>query len=161
MIPLPLKHYDEAGTVLAPRWFYWMLAIACRDLLLVVAFTAIPAESARLYRLFFPHSDTLWLQVVATLPFLLVVLLVSFREQLWQHGYTGWRLLIKPLCSLGALFQLGVVVSFLQRAGWQFDGYLGSVVMVLVTFIYMVNRSHHIDVMLKDWRQPPVRVKQN
>ena len=66
MIPLPLKHYDEAGTVLPPRWLYWMLAIACRDLLLVAAFTAIPAESDRLYRIFFPHSDVLWLQIAVT-----------------------------------------------------------------------------------------------
>ena len=92
MIPLPLKHYDEAGTVLPPRWFYWMLAIACRDLLLVAAFTAIPAESERLYRIFFPHSDVLWLQIAVTLPFLLVIVLMSFREHLWKRGYTGWRL---------------------------------------------------------------------
>lgn len=157
MIPLPLKHYDEAGTVLPPRWFYWMLAIACRDLLLVAAFTAIPAESDRLYRIFFPHSDVLWLQIAVTLPFVLVIVLMSFREHLWKRGYTGWRLLIKPLCTLGSLCQLLLIGSFLERAGWQFNGYLGAVALLMIALMYMVNRSQHLAIMLHDWRQPPAR----
>lgn len=156
MIPLPLKHYDEAGIVLPPRWFYWLLAIACRDVLLVAAFTAVPAESETLYRLFFPHSDTLWLQMVAALPFMLVVVLLSFREKLWQRQLTGWRYMIRPLCTVGALIQMGVAGYFLARSGWQFDGYLGSVVLLLCALIYMVNRSSHVSIMLHDWRQPPV-----
>ncbi|WP_296048938.1 DUF2919 family protein [uncultured Alteromonas sp.] len=155
MIPLPLKHYDEAGTVLPPKWLYWMLALACRDLLLVSAFTAIPAESDRLYRIFFPHSDVLWLQIVVTLPFLLALIVMSFREHLWKRGYTRWRLTIKPLCSLGCAGQLLLIGSFLGRAGWQFNGYLGAVALLLIAFIYMVNRSNHLAIMLHDWRQPP------
>lgn len=157
MILLPLRHYDEAGIVLPPKWFYWMLALASRDLLLVAAFTAIPAESETLYRLFFPHSDSLWLQICATLPFLFVVVLVSFREYLWKRQWTGWRRLIRPMCNLGCIVQLGVVASFLQRAGWRFDGYLGAVVLLLLAFLYMVNRSGHLSIMLDDWRQPPIK----
>ncbi|MDC8830939.1 DUF2919 family protein [Alteromonas gilva] len=155
MLKLPLNYYDEAGVVLPPRWFYWMLMIACRDVLLVCAFAAIPAESDRLYRLFFPHSDSLWLQLLSSLPFIAVIILLSFRGRLWQVGCSRWRLAVRPLCWLGCLTQLMVVSYLLQRSGWQFDLYLGAVIVLLVAFTIMLVRSRHLTVMLDDWQQLP------
>ncbi|NVK56032.1 MAG: DUF2919 family protein [Alteromonadaceae bacterium] len=155
MLKLPLNYYDEAGVVLPPRWFYWMLLIACRDVLLVCAFAAIPAESDRLYRLFFPHTDSLWLQLVASLPFVLVIVLLSFRDRLWQAGFSWWRLIVRPLVWLGCLVQLTVVFSLLRRNDWQFDLYMGAVIVLLLTFSIMLARSRHLAVMIEDWQQLP------
>jgi len=158
MLKLPLNYYDEAGVVLPPRWFYWMLMIACRDVLLLCVFAAIPAESDRLYQLFFPHSNSLWLQLLVSLPFVAVIIILSFRGRLWQAGFSGWQRVVRPLCWLGCLSQIVVVSYLLQQNNWQFDLYLGSVIVLLVAFIIMLARSRHLSVMLEDWQQPPTEV---
>lgn len=159
MLSLPLKCYDESGVVLPPRWLYWMLALACRDILLVVAFTAIPAESDRLYQLFFPHSDSLSVQLLCTIPFAIVVILLSFRAHLWQREFTQWRLALRPLMALGIVCQIAMTGYFLHRMGWQFDGYFGAVALFMLSFSYMLARSHHLAVMINDWQQLPVTKK--
>lgn len=154
-LKLPLRCYDETGVVLPPTWFYLLLILGCRDLILVCLFSALPQQETVLYSLFFPDSSSLWIRLVTAMPFVAVVAILGMRKNLWRHNYVAWRNTILPLCWLGVLSQLLVIGYLLNGTEWAFNGYFASALSGLVLFAYLLVHSHHLRVMVNDWQTPP------
>ncbi len=138
-----------------PNWWYGFLAFGARDVLLVLLITALPGEADTLFKLVFVHREWLVWQLLAALPFLFVFVLTSFRTSFWKRGKAGWRRWLKPVCWIGIIGQLSLVLLFTIQTGGQFNVYYGSIFIGLCVMAYMLTKSRHVQIMIADWQRIP------
>lgn len=151
-LPLPLHCYDEAGIIKPPAWLYWLLLFVCIDWVVLVFSLALREHTTQLLGLFYPAKSQLAMQLAATVPFIVVLLLLGNRQRLWQRQQRGWAGWIKPAIAVGVLFSLASSVWQIAAGHWQFQ-FLQAVKLLLVLLLgTMLIRSHHLQLMVSDWR---------
>lgn len=154
MLKLPLKYYDESGRILPPAWFYSLLIVLCLDWLAFIFSLASRTQTNELLAFFYPQKESLGLGLVASLPVLVALVLVSQRERLWQRNAVNWRLIIVPLVHIGIVAQLSVQLFYAMHHHWGFEYVTGVKIVTLSTAFYAVTRSRHLKWMIKDWAAP-------
>ncbi|WP_269520144.1 DUF2919 family protein [Alteromonas sp. BMJM2] len=163
MLKLPLKYYDESGRILPPVWLYSLLLLLCIDWLVFIFSVASRTQTTDLLAFFYPQKEALGLNLVASLPVLLTLVLISQRERLWKHDLIRWRHCILPFIQIGVLILLTSQVYYLMHHQWGFEVVTAVKILLYSMTLYVVTRSRHLKWMINDWATPTVEVpdKQN
>lgn len=153
MLPLPLHCYEESGRIKPPRWLPLILALGCKDILLVIAAMTLPEHTSRLLSILYQSNTHMAWQLLLALPFVVVFAMVSFREKLFKKGCSRWANWVRPLCIGGFTFDLANQGYSLQAIHWQFSLHIGVFIMLYGLAIMTVVRSRHLKLMQIDWRK--------
>ena len=151
---LPLHCYDEAGRIKPPLWLYWMLLILCSDWIALVFSLVTFGQTSELLSVLYADKTVLGWRLLATWPFLTVILLMGNRERLWKKELTGWRLGIMPLIWTGNIVSIAAQMQTVLHDQWDFHWTPACFILVNVLVFVTVMRSRHIRLMVSDWRDP-------
>jgi len=161
MLKLPLKYYDESGRILPPRWLYALLLLLCADWALFIFSLASRSQTDVLLHFFYPHSKSLLIALVTSVPALLSLLLLSQRERLWKKGLISWRRWFIPclLLGVGALLISQIVYAITHH--WAFELITAIRLVMSVIGLYTIAKSRHLRWMVEDWAYPNVQDDSN
>ncbi len=154
MLKLPLSCYDESGRILPPRWLYAVFILLCIDWLAFIFSLASRTQTSDLLAFFYPQKESLGIGLVASLPVLLALVLVSQRERLWKKGYTSWRRLVIPLAQFGVLLLLNTQLYYAMHHHWGFEAITGVKIVFYGVALYAISKSRHLRWMIEDWEAP-------
>ena len=154
MLKLPLKFYDESGRILPPSWFYGVLLFLCIDWLAFIFSLASMSQTNELLTFFYPQKATLGLGLVASLPVLASLLLVSQRERLWKREIKVWRHAVLPLVQTGVVALLIVQIYYSMQHHWGFELMTGAKLTLYSMSLYAISKSRHLKWMIADWAHP-------
>ncbi|WP_420935962.1 DUF2919 family protein [Alteromonas sp. A081] len=154
MLKLPLKYYDESGRILPPVWLYSLLLLLCMDWLVFIFSVASRTQTTDLLAFFYPQKEALGLNLVASLPVLLTLVLISQRERLWKHDLVSWRHCILPSIQIGVLILLTSQIYYLMHHQWGFEVVTAVKILLYSVTLYVVTRSRHLKWMIYDWAIP-------
>ncbi len=152
-LPLPLHCYDEAGIIKPPRWLYWFLIVNSVDWVIFLFAVASRRHTTQLLEMFYPEKTLLWSKLAATLPFILVALLLGNRERLWKKTSIRWWRYTPAAIWSGISASLVVVGGQLQALNWQFQPLLAAQIVSLLLLGVLIARSRHLRLMLADWHK--------
>ncbi|MFQ3197901.1 MAG: hypothetical protein ACI8R9_001129 [Paraglaciecola sp.] len=148
---LPLKYYDDAGRVKPSGALLCCLLFMCRTYLVSVASLSYREDSSGLLALFYPHQGYFYAGLAFAVPAVLVVLLVSFREKLFNSRAVALFTLITPLLLMGLLLDLGFHMLLANQQRWQFSWIIAITLILDFLCLYFVSRDKHLTLMVKDW----------
>ncbi|WP_299073069.1 DUF2919 domain-containing protein [uncultured Paraglaciecola sp.] len=149
---LPLKYYDDAGRVKPPTALYLCIAVLCRSLLVLIGSVSVRDNGEQLLALFYPERQYLYMNLVIAFMAFLALLLLGFREKIWQAN-RGWLFLgIKPLLIIAVLADLGLHIRLASIEHWQFSWVIAVTLLVDWLFFYFLIKDKHIQLMLSDWK---------
>lgn len=154
MLLLPLHCYDESGRILPPRWLYWFLLLCVADWMVFIFSLALRDQTTTLLSLFYPLREWLGTYLIASIPFLLVLVLLGQRERLWNRGWLTWARLLKPMIVLGLLVSFALQVWHGWQLHWQFEWIMSLRMLIAGVFAVVVLRSRHLRWMIQDWCRP-------
>jgi hypothetical protein len=154
MLKLPLKYYDEAGRILPPVWLYGLLAFFCLEWIAFVFSLASRTQTETLLRIFYPHSESLWMALASSFPLVIAMVLISQRERLWKHHYILWCRWLIPAMVIGVICSFGVQVYHAVKLHWNFELVTAIKIAVSLIGFYVVCRSRHLRWMIEDWQTP-------
>jgi hypothetical protein len=160
MLKLPLKYYDESGRILPPVWLYSLLLLLCIDWLVFIFSVASRTQTTDLLAFFYPQKEALGLNLVASLPVLLTLVLISQRERLWKHDLVNWRHCILPFIQIGVLILLTSQIYYLMHHQWGFEVVTAVKILLYSGTLYVVTRSRHLKWMIYDWATPFVETEE-
>ncbi|MBU2976976.1 DUF2919 family protein [Alteromonas sp. C1M14] len=148
---LPLHCYDHKGRIMPPRWLYTLLLLLCTDWLALIFSLASMGQTSQLLSILYPDKAVLGSRLLATLPFLVVLLFLGNRSRLWNKGCYRWRWAIKPLLYVGIISSIGAQLSTMAREWWEFHWTPAVFLLLNVVLLVSVVRSRHLSFMVKDW----------
>ncbi|WP_394220367.1 DUF2919 family protein [Alteromonas gracilis] len=151
MLKLPLQFYDESGRILPPKWLYALSLMLCIDWIAFIFSLASRSQTSELLSFFYPNKASLGTALVASLPILMGLVLVSQRERLWKKGFVKWRRVVRPSIQLGCLLLLAVQFTYLIDHQWGFEFFVALRMVFCVFAFYAVWRSRHLRWMVEDW----------
>lgn len=153
MLKLPLKYYDESGRILPPKWLYVLLAFFCLDWVIFIFSLASPSQTDTLLFLFYPQANSLAIALLASLPIVATLLLLSQRERLWKRNFSAWPRALLPLMLMGIGCAFGVTLYHEASVKWQFELFQGIKLLASIAGLYMVSQSRHLRWMVEDWQR--------
>ena len=156
-LPLPLHCYDDSGVIKPPRWLYLLLLVNALDWLVLIFALASMGQTSDLLSIFYPDRHLLWSKLAATMPFIVVALLLGNRQRLWKAGYLRWASMLLPLCFSGIGLVACVLVQQLIHLHWRFELILALQISGLALLATFLLRSQHIRLLVKDWHKQQVR----
>ena len=83
-----------------------------------------------------------------------MLVLILYRDAIWQRQWGGIFRLMQPLLLLNLLIDMGLHYSQGQGGHEQFNAYLAISMVLSFTAIIWVVSSNYLHLMLKDWRRP-------
>ena len=153
---LALKHYDELGRVLPAGALYWCLLYLCRSYFVFIASLSFRQDSSALLTIFYPDKVYFYLSLIIALPSLMVLVVVSFRERIWQTRYCWPFKLVKPLMYLTLFGDAMFHVVMAKQQYWQFSWLVALTLLIDGFYLFFVTKDRHLQLMLKDWLKPSV-----
>ena len=153
ILPLPLTYYDEAGIIKPPVWLYLLLLANSVDWLITTFAVVSMQHTTVLLGIFYPHSSLLWVKLVASVPFILALLLIGNRERLWKKNWRRWVGVLRLLCWVGIIASGTLLMQQLWLSHWAFHWWLAIQLVTLLLFSALLARSQHLRLMLADWRK--------
>jgi len=154
MLALPLHCYDEAGRIKPPLWFYWGLVIAVADWLVLVFALTMRAQTERILAIIYPVKAAFGVSLLVTIPFIIVLILLSQRERLWKQSWTRWRLMLIPITLLGLAANVMIFAWQIVEVHGRFELVPALRLLYLIAGAWIVLKSKHLRLMIADWKQP-------
>lgn len=153
MLPLPLKHYDEAGRI-KPGGMFWLICLfPCRALLFfVLSFTFIQDQSLIL-SFVYPDNRDFYTSLIPIIPAALSILLASHREKIWQRGNEVYFYGLLPLLISAYVIDLSLLAVHIYQIRGLFEWTVALAVLVDTLLLAILLRSQHIKLMLRDWQR--------
>lgn len=151
MLKLPLQFYDESGRILPPKWLYALCMLLCIDWIAFVFSLASRAQTNELLSFFYPNKASLGIALIASLPILTGLLLVSQRDRLWKKGYIKWCTAIKPTILFGCFLLFAVQFTYLMDREWGFEFVVALRMAFCLFALYAFWKSRHLRWMIEDW----------
>lgn len=154
MLPLPLKHYDQAGHI-KPHWIYWLICLyPCRALIALVLSLSNIQDQSLLISLLYPNQKLFYWSLVPIVFALVPIGLASYREKLWLANRYRFFVTVKGCLLAAYLIDIAILLWFGTQQHWRFSwpialGILGNLALLLT-----LARSQHIQLMLLDWQRP-------
>lgn len=151
-LPLPLHKYDDAGRVKPPWLLYAGLLFMARAVVVFIASVSFRQDSSRLLSLFYPDKYHFYMAMSVAVPALFLVLLIGFREKIWQAEGGGWYRLLPLL--LGALIVTDFIVQIyiINAKAFLFEYSTAASLLVMAFFTIYLCKSRHMRYLFKDWR---------
>jgi hypothetical protein len=150
---LPLKYYDDAGRVKPAVALYLCIAFLSRSLMILIGSVSVRENSDQLLALFYPEKRYLYICLAIAFPAFLALLLLGFREKIWQAD-RGWMFsCIKPLLIFSVLADLGLHVMLADIEHWQFSWLIAITLLLDSLVFYFLIKDKHTHMMLLDWKK--------
>lgn len=150
---LPLKYYDDAGRVKPAAALYVCIAFLSRSLLILIGSVSVRENGEQLLALFYPEKQYLYISLVIAFPAFLALLLLGFREKVWQADTCWMFSCIKPLLIFSVLADLGLHVMLANIEYWQFSWVIAVTLLLDSLIFYFLIRDKHTQLMLMDWKK--------
>ena len=158
---LPLHCYDESGRIKPPRWLMVLLILLCSDWIVLIFSLASMGHTSQLLGLIYPDKSQFGLRLVASVPLLIGMLLLSNRERLWKRHWYNWRILCCGLVIVGIVCSAMIQLLALAHDDWAFHATPGIFLLLNGLTIVSIVNSRHVRYMLTDWRKPADASHQN
>jgi hypothetical protein len=150
---LPLKYYDDAGRVKPAVAVYLCIAVLSRSLLILIGSVSVRENGEQLLALFYPEKQYLYVSLAIALPAFLALLLLGFREKIWQASKCWMFSFVRPLLILSVLADLVLHVRLASIAHWQFSWIIAITLLVDSLIFYFLTKDKHTQLMLSDWKR--------
>jgi hypothetical protein len=150
---LPLKYYDEAGRVKPAVALYICIAFLCRSLLVLIGSVSVRGNGEQLLALFYPDKQYLYISLVIAFPSFVTLLLLGFREKIWNAKRYWMFSFIKPLLMFSILSDLCLHIMLASVKHWQFSWVIAFTLLLDSLFFYFLLKDKHTQLMLKDWKK--------
>lgn len=150
---LPLKYYDEAGRVKPAAALYLCIVFLSRSLLILIGSVSVRENGEQLLALFYPEKGYLYISLAIAFPAFLALLLLGFREKIWNADRCWMFSFIKPLLILSVLADLGLHIMLASIAHWQFSWVIALTLLIDLLILYFLLQDKHTRLMLVDWKR--------
>ena len=151
---LPLKYYDDAGRVKPAAAVYLCIAFLSRSLLILIGFVSVRENGEQLLALFYPDKQYLYINLAIAFPAFFALLLLGFREKIWQADRCWMFSCIKPLLIFSVLTDLGLHIMMADIVHWQFSWLIAFTLLLDSLTLYFLVKDKHTQMMLMDWKKP-------
>jgi len=151
---LPLKYYDEAGRVKPATALYVCIAFLSRSLMILVGSVSVRENSDQLLALFYPEKQYLYISLAITFPAFMAILLLGFREKIWNADKCWMFTCIKPLLIFSVLADLGLHIMLADIVHWQFSWLIAFTLLLDSLVLYFLVKDKHTKMMIVDWKKP-------
>tara|TARA_R110000868_G_scaffold147512_3_gene369029 strand:- start:1159 stop:1728 length:570 start_codon:yes stop_codon:yes gene_type:complete len=152
-ILLPLKYYDEAGRVKPAVALYICIAFLSRSLLILVGSVSVRENGEQLLALFYPDKQYLYISLGIAFPSFLALLLLGFREKIWNADRCWMFSYIKPLLIFSVLAEFVLHIMLASIKYWQFSWVIAFTLLLDSLIFYFLVKDKHTQLMLKDWKK--------
>ncbi|WP_158968355.1 DUF2919 family protein [Paraglaciecola sp. L3A3] len=149
---LPLKYYDEAGRVKPPISLYWVILFLCRSLVILAGSLSSQQYSKELLAMFYADSRFLYINIFIALPTFVALLIMGFREKLWQKNRVWLFTLIIPLMIFSCIVDVAYHLFVANLQHWQFSWVIAITLIADVFCLYFLSKDKHASFMVFDWR---------
>lgn len=153
MLPLPLRHYDDAGRIKPAITYWWVLLWLMRPLALLVLALLLRHPLEQL--IFWAYIRPIWFYF-ASIPLLVAVVcwaISAWRRALWRQDRYWPMALLKGLLPLALLLDATLLVLQSVSVHWQFRWPLAVQLLVTLLLILWWANSRQLRLMLADWRR--------
>lgn len=150
---LPLDNYDESGRVKPPSLFYAALVFLMRPVIVFIASVTFREDQTKLLSIFYPDKEQFYLALSHAVPALLILLIISFREKIWESGRYAFIKAIPLLLTFAIIADACVQLFILNSEGFKFAWAHAFSFLGLLMFGLYAYKSQHFKVMVDDWKQ--------
>jgi hypothetical protein len=151
---LPLDNYDEAGRVKPPSLLFAALVFLLRPMIVFIASVTFREDQTKLLSLFYPDKYQFYMSLSHAVPALIILLIMSFREKIWDANNYPVISMIPILLVFAFISDACVQVYILQSESFGFSWPHASSFIGLLLFGLYTFKSQHLRVMLADWKKP-------
>ncbi len=151
---LPLKYYDEAGRVKPALAVYVCILFLSRSLLIIVGSISVRENGEQLLGMFYPDKQYLYISLATATPAFAVLLLLGFREKIWNTNKCWIFTCIKPLLIFSVLTDLSLHTMMASLDRWQFSWVIAFTLLIDLLIFYYLIKDKHTKLMLIDWKIP-------
>ena len=150
---LPLKYYDDAGRVKPAAALYFCIVFLSRSLLILIGSVSVRENGDQLLALFYPEKQYLYISLSIAFPAFLALLLLGFREKIWNANRCWMFSCIKPLLIFSVLADLSLHIMSANVEHWQFSWLIAITLLLDSLVFYFLIRDKHTLLMLTDWKR--------
>jgi hypothetical protein len=150
---LPLKYYDDSGRVKPAVALYLCIAFLSRSLMILIGSVSVRENGDQLLALFYPEKQYLYISLAIAFPAFLALLLLGFREKIWEADRCWMFSCIKPLLLFSVLADLGLHILLANIGHWQFSWLIAFTLLLDSLTFYFLVKDKHTQMMLKDWKK--------
>jgi hypothetical protein len=118
-----------------------------------VGSVSVRENGEQLLALFYPDKQYLYISLSIAFPAFLVLLLLGFREKIWNADRCWMFSCIKPLLIFSVLADLGLHIMLASMKYWQFSWIIAVTLLLDSLIVYFLVKDKHIQLMLKDWKK--------
>ena len=156
---LPLNHYDEAGRIKPPRFFWWSSLFLAKSYFIFVLSLSNFRDSDLLLEVFYPDQSELYFGIAIGLWACLAMAIVAYREKWWDTRWQFLRLWIKPLLLLALTSDVVHQLQLAAQAYWQFLWHVAIFLLLDAIIFYWLMKSRHFGYMVADWARQKSKSK--
>jgi hypothetical protein len=152
MLALPLQYYDEAGRILPPKALFWLHIWLLQSILIFMGAAVIKDSSAEILAFWYPSKTKLYLAMLTSIPACLCLLLVSYRNILWERNLLWPFHFVKPCLLLSLGLQTILLVNTIVAQKFHFSYTSGFTILLNMCGALYVFKSYHLKAMCRDWQ---------
>ncbi|WJG10955.1 DUF2919 domain-containing protein [Aliiglaciecola sp. LCG003] len=149
---LPLHHYDEAGRIKPPKFFWICGLLLAKSYFIFVVSMSNLKDSDMLLDFFYPDASEMYLGFIIGAGAVIAMLITAHREKWWSGRLAILGYLIKPLLMLTLMLDIGHQIQIAIEGNWQFSWVIGLFIMIDAVLFYWLIKSRHVRLMLADWK---------
>jgi hypothetical protein len=150
---LPLKYYDESGRVKPALALYFCIMLLSRSLLILIGSVSVRENGEQLLALFYPEKQYLYISLFIAFPAFVALLLLWFREKIWQTNRCWLFSCIKPLLIFSVMADLCLHIMLACIGHWQFSWVIALTLLIDSLIFYFLVKDKHTQLMLVDWKK--------
>ena len=150
---LPLKYYDNAGRVKPAAALYFCIVFLSRSLLILIGSVSVRENGDQLLALFYPEKQYFYISLAIAFPAFLALLILGFREKIWQINRCWIFSCIKPLLIFSVLADLSLHIMSANIDDWQFSWLIAFTLLLDSLVFYFLVKDKHTLLMLIDWKR--------
>lgn len=150
---LPLRYYDDAGRVKPAAALYFCIVFLSRSLLILVGSVSVRENGDQLLALFYPEKQYLYISLTIAFPAFLALLILGFREKIWQADRSWMFSCVKPLLIFSVLADLSLHIISASVDDWQFSWLIALTLLLDSLVFYFLIKDKHTMLMLSDWKR--------
>jgi phosphoglycerol transferase MdoB-like AlkP superfamily enzyme len=104
--------------------------------------------------MFYPEKQYLYISLATATPAFAALLLLGFREKIWNTNKCWIFTCIKPLLIFSVLTDLSLHTMMASLDRWQFSWVIAFTLLIDLLIFYYLIKDKHTKLMLIDWKIP-------
>jgi hypothetical protein len=121
--------------------------------LILIGSVSVRENGEQLLALFYPESQYLYISLTIAFPAFLGLLLLGFREKIWNASRCWMFSCIRPLLIFSVLADLVLHIVMANIKNWQFSWLIAITLLLDLLVFYFLIKDKHTLLMLVDWKK--------